>query len=118
MNLNGKTINPGELRTPVLLAPRTVSTETGGFPKPAPNTASQVSAWAKWTNAHGSEAWTANVQGIEQAATVLIRYLSTLDESWLISRDNGTSWYEIVSMDNIQQRGEYIELKVKRMKVG
>lgn len=117
MNLNGKTINPGELRTPVLLAPRTVSTETGGFPKAAPNTASQVSAWAKWTNVHGSEAWTASSQGIEQAATVLIRYNSSLDESWYISKDNGVSWYEIVSMDNIQQRGEFIELKVKRVRV-
>lgn len=118
MNLNGRTINPGELRTKVLLAPRTVSTETGGFPKAVPTTASQVSAWARWTNVHGAEAWTANAQGIEQAATVLIRYRSTLDESWMVSRDNGTSWYEIVSMDNIQQRGEYIELKVKRMRVG
>jgi len=117
VNLNGKTINPGDLRTKVLLAPRTVSTETGGFPKAVPTTASQVSAWAKWTNVHGAEAWSATAQGIEQAATVLIRYRSTLDESWYISKDNGVSWFEIVSMDNIGERSEYIELKVKRVRV-
>lgn len=116
MNLNGKTINPGELRTPVLLAPRTVSTETGGFSQATPDTAHQVSAWARWTNVHGAESWAVNAQGIEQAATVLIRYRS-MDESWYISRDNGASWYEIVSMDDIQARGEYIELKVKRMRI-
>lgn len=116
MILGGKVTNPGELRTPVLLAPRSVSTETGGFPSATPDTAHQVTAWAKWTNVHGAEAWTANAQGIEQAATVLIRYRS-MDESWYISRDNGASWYEIVSMDNIQQRGEYIELKIKRVRV-
>lgn len=118
MILNGKAINPGELRTPILLVPRTVSTETGGFARPAPDTAHQVSAWAKWTNVHGSEAWTASANGIQEPATVLIRYNASLDASWYVSKDNGVSWFEVVSLDNIQERGEYLELKVKRVKVG
>lgn len=116
MLINGKPVNPGELRTAVLLAPRSVTTATGGFQSSTPDTSKQVSAWARWTNAHGSEVWAASAAGVSEAATVLIRYQSGIDTSWTISNDNGASWWEIVLLDNIQQRSEYIELKVKRMR--
>lgn len=118
MIIGGKVTNPGELRTRVVLAPRTVSTETGGFRRPHPDSVNQVNAWAKWVNAHGNEAWTANAEGILEPATVLMRYRSDIDASWYISKDNGATWFEIVSPDNIQERGEYLELKVKRWRQG
>jgi head-tail adaptor len=118
MNLNGKTFNPGELRTAVLLAPRTVSTETGGFQKPAPDVSHAVSAWAKWVNAHGAEVWTADTAGAVEPATVTIRFLAALDATWYVSKDAGASWFEVVSLDNVQERGEYLELKVTRTRSG
>jgi SPP1 family predicted phage head-tail adaptor len=118
MILNGRTINPGELRTPVLLAPRVVSVETGGFQRPAPDTDNQVSAWARWTNAHGAESTQAAMAGAEAPATVLVRYRADVDATWYISKDGGASWYELVSLDNIQERGEYLELRVRGMGAG
>jgi SPP1 family predicted phage head-tail adaptor len=119
MILNGRVINPGELRVPILLAPRAVSTETGGFQQPAPDTANQVSAWARWINAHGNESIQAALQGAEAPAMVLTRYRADVDASWYISKDNGASWYELIGPpDDIQERHEYIELQVRRMVEG
>lgn len=114
MNLNGKTINPGEMRTQVTLQKRTVSVETGGFQVAGWTTI--ATAWAKWTNVHGSEVWHAQtVQAIEPA-TVLIRWRSDVDTTCAVLK--GSTRYEIVSLDNIQERNEYIELKLRRMGVG
>ena len=117
MNLNGRTINPGELRAPVLLAPRVITT-SGGFQQPAPDTAHQVSAWARWQNVHGSEVWQAQAAGANQPATVLIRYNASLNNTWYASNDNGASWYEVVSVDDIENRHEYMELKVQKASAG
>ena len=119
MNLNGKVSNPGELRTPVLLAPRSVTVQAGGFQRPAPDTAHQVAAWARWTNLHGAELWAAQAAGAVDAATLLIRYQAGLDATWYVSKDAGASWYELIGPpDDIGERHEYMALKVQRMKAG
>ena len=114
MNINGRTTNPGELKTAITLQSRTVSAETGGFQVPAWTTLATV--WAKWINVHGSEAWTAASLQIEQPATVTIRYREDVDPTCAVLK--GSDRYEIVSMDNIFERGEYLELKVRRMRSG
>jgi SPP1 family predicted phage head-tail adaptor len=114
MNLNGKTINPGELRTQITLESRGVSAETGGFQTPTWSTL--ATAWSRWTNAHGSEVWSAQAVQAEAPATVLIRYLAGLDTTCAVSK--GGVRYEIVSIDDIGERHEYLELKVQRMRAG
>jgi SPP1 family predicted phage head-tail adaptor len=114
MKIGEKVTNPGELRTQVTLQSRTVSTETGGFLTPAGSTIAVV--WARWVNTHGSEAWTAASMGAEQAATVTIRYRSGIDRTCAVLK--GSDRYEIVSIDNIGERSEYLELKVKRWQSG
>jgi len=118
MKINEKPFNPGELRTSVLLAPATVATGTGGFQSRAPDTANQVSVLAKWVNLHGPEVWAANAEGVLEAATVTIRNRTGLNATWFISKDGGVSWFEIVSIDNIREFGELLELKVKRLRAG
>jgi len=114
MNLNGKPTNPGELRTEITLQQRSVSTETGNFQVPA--WADIATVQAKWTNVHGNEVWLANTVQASQPATVWIRWRSGLDTTCAVLK--GTTRYEIVSLDNVQERNEYIELKVKRMAGG
>lgn len=114
MNLNGKVSNPGELRVPVTLQSRTLVTDSGGFQVPGWATIAVV--MCKWTNVHGSEAWTAASVEADQPATVLIRYRSGLDPTCSVLK--GSDVFEIVSMDDIQERHEYIELKVKRPRAG
>lgn len=111
MNLNGRPTNPGDLRTSIKVQKRSVTTDAGGFQTVAWTDVATV--WCKWENVHGSEAWQANTIGAEMAATVLIRYEANVDTTCCVLKD--TERYEIVSMDDIRDRHEYIELKVKRM---
>lgn len=115
MIINGRITNPGELRTSITLQKRaSVTTDAGGFQVPGAPT--EYTVLCKWTNFHGSEVLAAQAAGIVEGATVLIRYRSDIDETWRISKDSQI--YEVVSMDDIQNRHEYIELKVKRWKGG
>jgi SPP1 family predicted phage head-tail adaptor len=115
MNLKGQITNPGEMRTYVNLQQRTsVSGDAGGFQQKTYTDAASV--WAKWTNFHGSEAITASSAGIQEGATVLIRYRADIDETWRVVK--GGLIYEVISIDNIQERNEYQEIKVKRTRPG
>lgn len=111
----GQTVtNPGLMRTRVTIKSRSITTQTGGFQTPAWVTVATV--WARWTNVHGNEVWLAQTAQARQAAIILIRWRSDIDPTCAIERDGVL--YEIVSMDNIQERGEYIELKVSRIAEG
>jgi SPP1 family predicted phage head-tail adaptor len=114
MILNGRAINPGELRTPVVLRQRTVTVDAGGFSGVSYSDIATV--WARWEDVHGSEVWEAEAIQAVSPATVLIRYYAGLDTTWAIKL--GSIDYEIVSIDDIQQRHEYMELKVRRMRSG
>ncbi len=113
MNLNGKISNPGEMRTRIVLKKRTV-TKASGFQSVTPVVVATV--WAKWINAHGSEVWAAQAAQAVQTATVLIRYRSDVDTTYLVEK-GGQDW-EIVAVDNIQERNEYLELKVRLVTAG
>lgn len=120
MNLNGKTINPGELRQRVTLLGRAVASETGGFGRPTRQVIAHV--WARWTNVHGQEVWAAMAVNAQEPATVLIRYHAGLDVAcavcagWVEVEDlDERDVYEVVSTDDLQLRHEYIELKVQRV---
>ena len=114
MKIGSKVTNPGEMRTKITLKSRSVTNGTGGFQTPTLTTIAVV--WAKWIGVHGSEAWAASSVGAVQAATVLIRYIENVDTTCVVVL-NGNN-YEITSIDDIQQRHEYLELKVQRMVAG
>ena len=112
MNLNGKISNPGEMRTQITLQTRGVADNAGGFRVPGYSTLATV--WSKWTNFHGSEVLAADAAGITSGATVVIRYLTGFDETGRVVK--GSQTYEVISIDDILDRHEYIELKLKALK--
>lgn len=95
------------------LGTRGVSTETGGFQVGMVNFTAVAQVWAKWVNAHGQEVWAAEAANAVQPATVTIRWRPDVDPTYGVRK--GSQWHEIVSMDNIQERNEFLELKVKRV---
>lgn len=127
MNLNGKPTNPGELRTQITLLSRSVVAAAGGFPTVRYTTIATV--WAKWANVHGSEVWAAATIQADAPATVLIRYRSGLDNTIAVCKGaqtlsaalpsavTGGAW-EVVSLDDVQERHEYVEMKIKRVREG
>ena len=114
MRIGDKVTNPGELNTKITLHSRGVTNGAGGFQKPVLIEIGEV--WAKWINVHGQEAWIASSVQASAAATVLIRYTSQVDPTCVVEKEG--QYYEIVSLDDIQNRHEYIELKVKRWQPG
>jgi head-tail adaptor len=110
MIIGNKPTNPGELRTTVSLLSPTVPDGTGGFNPPAYAVAATVKV--KWTNVHGSDEWAAEAVQAIQPATVLMRYYAALKPTWRVRK--GSLDYEIVGgVDNIQERGEWMEFKVR-----
>ncbi len=114
MNLNGHVTNPGELRTRITIERRDVDADAGGFPQADWKPVAQV--WAKWVNVHGAEVWTASAVQAMAAATVLIRYRQDVDQTCSLVKAGQR--FEIVSVDNLRERGEYLELKVQQMRSG
>jgi SPP1 family predicted phage head-tail adaptor len=116
VKLSGKMINPGELRTPITLYPRTITVGAGGFQIVAEGAG--VDVWARWVNAHGyaAEVMMAQSGQATAPASVLIRYRAGVDTTWRV--EMGGELYEVVSVDDIQARHEYIELKVKLWRPG
>jgi SPP1 family predicted phage head-tail adaptor len=114
MIIGNRVINPGEFRTEVTLKRRSATVDPGGFQKQSLTTI--AIAWAKWVGVHGSEAWAANSSNALRAATVTIRYRPDIDETCVISVDGDD--YDIVSMDDLQHRHEYIEFKLQLIRSG
>ncbi len=114
MRIGSVVTNPGELRTQVTLKRRTVIVDPGGFEKEGLETIAVE--WARWIGVHGSEAWAANSANALRAATVLIRYRPDIDETCLVNLEGLN--YEIVSIDDIRQVHEYLELKVQLIRSG
>ena len=114
MRIGNTVTNPGELDTKITLHSRGVTTGAGGFQKPVLIEIGEV--WAKWTNVHGQEAWIASSVQAKSAATVLIRYISQIDPTCVVEKEG--QFFEIVSLDDIQNRHEYIELKVQAWRPG
>ena len=113
MILNGKMINPGDLNTPITLKSRSINIDSGSagrFRVPTYTEIDQV--LAKWENVHGGEVWASQTLNAIKAATVLIRYQAGLDETCVVEKNGEV--YDIVNIDNIQEKNEYMELKVKK----
>jgi SPP1 family predicted phage head-tail adaptor len=114
VNINGIPTNPGELRTPITLQKQNVSKETGGWLVPAYVTLAPV--LAKWVNVHGNEVWASQIAQAKAPATVLIRYRADVDETCIVLK--GGKIYEIISIDDVRERHEYLELKVVYVRSG
>ena len=67
--------------------------------------------WAHWVNVHGSEVWAAESVQAQKAATVTIRYRKGIDEQCRIVKDG--ILYQIVSIDDIKDCHQWIEMKVR-----
>ena len=114
MILGNRTTNPGELRTPITLQVATFVEDSGGARKQAwSNFVSNPNVYAKWVNAHGPET-AAQAEISIQRATVTIRYRSDVNNATAILK--GSERWQVKSIDNIQNRNEYLELQVELVK--
>lgn len=111
-----KSANPGELRTPVLFKHIVRGTDSMGFPveeeKNVFGEGREIRV--KWVNAHGTEVFTSMQLELREPATVTMRYSPKITEQCLVYKKGDSRPFEIISMDNVEERGRWLELKVQR----
>ena len=120
-----KSANAGELRTAVCFKRIERTTDDDKFTvEEEVNIFGQDGAgkdktvMCKWVNAHGTEIWSAMQLKLRDPATLTLRYSPLLDDKTLIVyRENDPEPYEVISIDNVEQRNIWLEIKVQR-KVG
>lgn len=68
----------------------------------------------KWVNAHGTEVFAAMQLKIREPAALTMRYSPLIEPSMLVYKGRDPRPYEIVSVDNVEERGRWLEIKVQR----
>ena len=106
-------VDAGQLRTPVTVIAVTMTKNANGFNVPAETDALGYTLYVQWRNAHGAEVLQAQELGLRDKATLRCRYDARITPTCLVRR-GGEDW-EIVSIDNVDERGQWMELTVSRM---
>ncbi|MEN6594697.1 MAG: head-tail adaptor protein [Clostridiaceae bacterium] len=103
----------GQMRVPITVKSVTRGVGTNGNPTEAPVTL--FATRCHWSNAHGTEAFENLRLELGEIATITMRYSSLVAVKCLIYY--GSDAWEVVSIDNIEQRNRWLEIKVKRVVV-
>ena len=111
-----KTARIGEMHTKITVKSLTSAMDADGYPT---ETWANVfggtnKVWCNWTNAHGTEAFEAMRLDLKEVATITMRYSDKVTPTCRIWREAETDAYEIISLDNVGDRREFLEIKVKR----
>lgn len=110
-----KSANPGELRTPVRFVSPEVVVENGFPTGEGENVFGDgTSVRVKWVNAHGTDVFAAMQLQVKEPATLTCRYSPKIKPDCLVYRADDPDPYEIISIDNVEDRGVWLEIKVQR----
>ncbi len=118
-----KYANAGELRTPIIVEADVGAGDGEGYKTErwtnvfGPDKTTRV----KWVNAHGAEVFEAMRLDLNEPATLTARYSPLITSQCRIlkvsdinSEDKENLYYEIISIDDVENRHEWLEIKVKR----
>ena len=116
-----KNANPGELRTPVYFKAVRRLTDSDGYPVElienvfgADSNGNAIPVMVKWVNAHGSEVFDALQLSLRDPATITLRYSPLINETLIVYRGSDPAPYEVISIDNVENRNTWLEIKVQR----
>lgn len=108
-------ISISDLRTRITLQEPTLSKDSSGAKQKAYSTiATNPTIWVQWINDHGQEAVSSDVLTSVQRATVRGRHRNDIVESWCLLKNNER--WKILSIDLVQGRNRWFELRVERVK--
>lgn len=112
-----KSANAGKLRTRIQIKRRTVVTNVNGFDDETYENVygDSVYVYCKWVGNHGSEVFSRDSYTERRTATVTMRYSQLADDGTLVVfRDGDPDPWEIVNVDNVNQRDEWLELSLEK----
>ena len=107
-----KNVNAGELRTPVKFIRIDRINDSDGYPAEVETEVMETKV--KWSNVHGSEVFTAMQQQLREPATLMMRYSPLINQKLIIYKGADPSCYEVISIDDVEERHTWMEIKVQR----
>lgn len=72
------------------------------------------SRMCKWVNAYGAEVYTAKSAGVEEPATLTMRYTPKVTPTCIIYKGGDSKCYEVISVNDVEDRHAWLEVKVQR----
>ena len=106
----------GDLRTKITIQVRKGSATSNGYERETwENVFPNGTVWhCKWVNAHGLEVFSARQAGLEEAATLTMRYTGALTPVCRILKGDDPTPYEVISVNDVEDRHAWLEVKVQR----
>ncbi len=111
-----KEANPGELRTLIAIKNKTTTENENGYNEEIWTNifGEDVYIGCKWINAHGQEVLTAQQMGLIEPATLTMRYTPLVKPTSLVFKHGDNEPFEILSLNNVQDKNKWLEIKVQR----
>ena len=118
-----KSANPGEMRTSVIIESCTSEVTKDGYP---------VLTWTnifgdgntvrvKWVNVHGTQVFESMGLDLKEPATLTMRYSPLINRKCRVLKtedidkpDKSDLYYEIISIDDVEEKHRWLEIKVQR----
>lgn len=110
-----KSVLAGEMRTKITVKALVEGVNENGYPTKSWEDVFSGLVWCKWVNSHGTEVFETMRLDLKEAATVTMRYSPLVNERCRIWRENDPEPYEVISIDNVEDRRRFLEIKVKRV---
>jgi hypothetical protein len=115
-----KRANAGELRTLVYFRRTVKEVDSEGSPHQREETVfhdsqgREQAVHCKWVNAHGAEVFTAMQLKLRQPAKLTMRYSPGIVPTLLVYKGKDPVPYEVVSVDDVEDRHCWLEVTVQR----
>ena len=109
-----KYVNAGELRTPVRFIRIDRTNDADGYPTETEVDVFGQAVMCAWVNVHGSDVFTSMQMQLREPATLTTRYSPLINQKLLIYKDNDPDPYEVISIDDVDERHTWLEIKVQR----
>lgn len=109
-----KRANAGELRTQVNFFSLTKTVDADGYPAEVETNVFGAPAYCKCVNAHGNEVFESMSLNLREPATLTMRYSPLINAKLKVYRVGDNDPYEIISIDNVEQRNAWLEIKIQR----
>ncbi len=105
-------VSPGEMRTAISVCKAVKERDEDGYTTETYEAIANVKS--RWVSVHGTESFTADMQGYTQPATVTIRYCADITEDCIVYKDGESTPYRIISVNNVEGRNRWLEIKVTK----
>lgn len=113
-----KSATPGEMRTRITVKSLNPGADDDGYKTDDWTTLLGGKVYCKWVGAHGNEVFESQRLNLGEVATITMRYTAAVNQRCRIWYENDDqdalhAW-EIISVDDVEDRHRYLEIKVKR----